>query len=94
MVISAESFVSDMGWETDAQLATAQKNGIERSLFPEVEGDAKTIIDALAKNNDQQMNVLTVSTGLPINKLTALLFELEMKGMVKALAGGMYHLIS
>ena len=94
MVISAESFVSDMGWETDAQLATAQKNGIERSLFPEVEGDAKTIIDALAKNNDQQMNVLTVSTGLPINRLTALLFELEMKGMVKALAGGMYHLIS
>lgn len=94
MVISAESFVSDMGWETDAQLATAQKNGIERSLFPEVEGDAKTIIDALAKNNDQQMNVLTASTGLPINRLTALLFELEMKGMVKALAGGMYHLIS
>lgn len=40
------------------------------------------------------MNVLTVSTRLPINKLTALLFELEMKGMVKALAGGMYHLIS
>ena len=25
---------------------------------------------------------------------TDLLFELEMKGMVKALAGGMYHLIS
>lgn len=93
MVVSAESFVKDMGWETDAQLANAQKNGIERSLFPKVEGDAKIITDILAKDNDQQMNTLAANSGLPISRLTALLFELEMKGMVKALAGGVYHLI-
>lgn len=93
MAVSAESFVKDMGWETDAQLANAQRNGIERSLFPKVEGDAKTITDILAKDNDQQMNTLAANSGLPISRLTALLFELEMQGMVKALAGGVYHLI-
>ncbi|MFW5609302.1 MAG: DNA-protecting protein DprA, partial [Prevotella pectinovora] len=75
-------------------LSTAHNKVILCFIFPFVYGYEITIIDALAKNNDQQMNVLTVSTGLPINRLTALLFELEMKGMVKALAGGMYHLIS
>ncbi|MBE6256499.1 MAG: hypothetical protein E7103_00910 [Prevotella sp.] len=34
------------------------------------------------------------SEGFPIGKLTSLLFQLEMKGVVKPLAGGMYHLLS
>jgi len=28
-----------------------------------------------------------------VQRLTALLFELEMKGVVRTLAGGIYHLI-
>ena len=43
--------------------------------------------------NDIQINFLTIRTGLTIGKLTALLFELEMKGVVRELAGGIYHLI-
>jgi len=34
-----------------------------------------------------------VRTNIPIGQLTALLFQLEMKGVVKALAGGSYHLM-
>jgi DNA processing protein len=34
-----------------------------------------------------------VKTGLSISRVTALLFQLEMKGIVKPLAGGMYHLL-
>lgn len=93
IILSAASLVNDMGWNNDAQLVTARQNGIERSLFPNVEGDAKLVTDALQKNNDQQINSLAAATGLPINKLSAMLFELEMGGIVKALAGGTYHLI-
>lgn len=93
IILSAASLVNDMGWNNDAQLVTARQNGIERSLFPNVEGDAKLVTDALQKNNDQQINSLAAATGLPINKLSATLFELEMGGIVKALAGGTYHLI-
>lgn len=93
MITSAESLVKDMGWEADAQLAAAHQQGIERQLFPALDPDAQAIVDALAEKNDQQMNLLAMDTRLPINRLTALLFELEMKGVVKALAGGTYHLI-
>lgn len=93
MITSAESLVKDMGWEADAKLAAAHQKGIERQLFPTLDADAQKIADALAKKNDQQLNMLTIDTGLPINRLTALLFEMEMKGIVKALAGGTYHLI-
>lgn len=47
----------------------------------------------LSATNDLQVNLLTVKTGIPISRLSALLFTLEMKGVVRSLAGGMYHLL-
>ena len=47
----------------------------------------------LQRENDLQINLLTLKTNLPIARLTALLFTLEMKGVVKALPGGSYHLL-
>ncbi|MBR0388542.1 MAG: DNA-protecting protein DprA, partial [Prevotella sp.] len=47
----------------------------------------------LQQTNDLQINVLSVHANLSISQVTALLFQLEMKGVVKAMAGGTYHLI-
>lgn len=93
LITGAEDFVKAMRWEDDALLSKAHKAGIERQLFPELDDDEQLIVKQLGKNNDLQINILTVKTGLPINRLTALLFQLEMKGVVKPLAGGMYHLL-
>jgi DNA processing protein len=41
-----------------------------------------------------QVNQLVVEADIPINRMSALLFELEMKGVVRALAGGVYRLLS
>lgn len=93
LILSAEDFAKDMGWTCDARLMTAKWAGIERSMFPELSAEEQAIVDVLAKNNDLQINLLSVKTNICIGKLTALLFTLEMKGVVKTLAGGMYHLI-
>jgi DNA processing protein len=37
--------------------------------------------------------MLTVKTNLPIARLSSMLFELEMKGVVRNMAGGTYHLM-
>ena len=42
---------------------------------------------------DLQLNQLSVKTNIPIGQLTALLFQLELKGVVRPLAGGNYHLL-
>jgi len=34
-----------------------------------------------------------VRTDIPIGRLIAVLFELEMKGVIRPLAGGAYHLL-
>lgn len=93
LLTSAEDFVKAMGWESDNSKAKTRAEGIERNLFPDLTDDERRVTDALSKANDQQINILAINTSLPVSKLTALLFEMEMKGIVKAFAGGTYHLI-
>ena len=82
-----------MGWQDEALRQKAQTEGIERSLFVDLSSEETRIVDLLKQTNDLQLNILSVKTGIPIGQLTALLFQLEMKGVIKPLAGGMYHLI-
>ncbi len=94
LITSAQDLVDYLGWQTDLQLQQAQRNGIERTLFPQLTSDEQTIVDTLRQTGDLQLNVLSVKTHIPIGQLTAFLFQLEMKGVVRSMAGGSYHLLA
>ena len=93
LITCAEDFVNAMGWQDEALRQQAHAEGIERSLFVDLSPEESSIVSLLQQTNDLQLNILSVKTGIPIGQLTALLFQLEMKGVIKPLAGGMYHLI-
>lgn len=93
LITSAEDFVKDMGWQDDATLMRAKQQGIERSLFPELSQEEQAIVNVLIRNNDLQINMISVQSGIDIGRLTSLLFTMEMKGILRTLAGGMYHLL-
>ena len=93
LISNAEDFVKAMGWLDETRLQQAFADGIERNLFPDLSPEEQTIVSLLQQTNDLQLNIITVKTGIPIGRLTALLFQLEMKGVVKPLAGGIYHLL-
>jgi DNA processing protein len=92
LITSAEDFIKAMGWNAVA-LRQAQAEGFERDLFPNLSADEQTIVKTLQETGDLQLNLLSVKTNIPIGQLTALLFQLEMKGLVRPLAGGSYHLL-
>jgi DNA processing protein len=50
------------------------------------------VVNILRTSGETHINTLAVETNIPVYKLSALLFELEMKGVVRALVGGMYAL--
>ena len=93
LITCAEDFVKAMGWQDEALRQQAHAEGIERSLFVDLSPEESRIVDLLKQTNDLQLNIVSVKTGIPIGQLTAVLFQLEMKGVVKPLAGGMYHLM-
>jgi DNA processing protein len=90
LITSADDFVESMGWQPQQQ----KSEPVERQLFHDLSPEEQAVVTLLQQTNDLQLNILSVKTNIPIGQLTALLFNLEMKGMVKPLAGGTYHLLS
>ena len=93
LISNAQDFVKAMGWMDESLRQRANADGIERNLFPELTPEEQQVVDLLQQTNDLQLNIITVKTGIAIGRLTALLFQLEMKGVVRPMAGGMYHLM-
>lgn len=93
VITSAEDLLKAMNWNTDEERNQKRQAGIERQLFVNLSAEEQLVVEALTKQNDLQINNLTVVTGLHIGKLTSLLFEMELKGIIRPLAGGVYHLL-
>jgi hypothetical protein len=92
MILSAEDFVSAMGWNTGSH--PVKTENVQRSLFLDLSEEEQKIVSILAKQGSLQINTLVVEADIPVQKMSALLFELEMKGVVRVLAGGMYQLLN
>lgn len=91
LLLSAEDFVKAMSWEIDSRFQKGEN--VQRSLFPELSDEEQLIVSILDKQGNLQINSLVVEADIPVHKMNAILFELEMKGVVRVLAGGMYQLL-
>lgn len=93
LISSAKDIMDLMGWQDEMIMQKARSNGIERDMFVELTDEEKRIAEVLKKNGDEMINNLTVATGMQISAISSALFSMEMKGVVKAMAGGKYHLV-
>ena len=92
LITSAYDFVEAMNWEVATTKKSAEERQIE--LFPDLSPDETAVMTALRENSDGlQVNQMVVQLNIPINRLLPLLFEMEMKGLVKAVAGGCYRVV-
>ena len=88
---NAQEFMEAMGWQPRSSENQKDK-GIQGELFPDLCEEEQRIVDCLRQSECLQINALAVATNLPVHKLSAFLFNLEMKGIVRLLSGGMYRL--
>lgn len=92
LLLSAEDLLKAMGW-TSAPV-DSKPDAIQRALFPELCEEEERIVGILTRRGDLHINELVVEADIPVYRITALLFELEMKGILKPLVGGVYHLLA
>ena len=91
LILSAEDFVNAMGWNSTHR---KPKEAVQQELFLDLSEEEKNIVNLLQETPEGiQINTLVVKANIPINRMSPLLFELEMKGVIRALAGGVYQLI-
>lgn len=91
LLTSASAFVKDMMWKSTAEMMRPRP--VQRQLFVELTAEEEQILGVLRSKGEMQINTLVLESGIPVNKLVAMMFELEMKGMVQVLAGSVYKAI-
>lgn len=91
LIQSAADFVKGMMWDID--MTPGQNRHIQHQLFVELSDDEEAIVDLLRKNGDMQINAIVLESSIPVNKLISIMFSLEMKGLVKVLAGNVFRLL-
>lgn len=88
LILSGEDFIRSMGWKQ-----TGKAKHVQRQLFPDLNEEERKIVEAIRKaDGGMQINTLVIETDIPIHRISTLLFELEMKGVIQPLAGGVYKL--
>ena len=92
VICCAEDFVKAMGWNDSAKEKQKIKV-IQRDFFPSLSEEEQQIVKLLDERGNLQINTLSVETNIPIYRISSLLFELEMKGVIRTLAGGVYQLL-
>ena len=90
LITSAEDFIEHMLWDVLQGGGVKETQG---SLFPQLNEEESRILQFLEQHPDGlPINTLAVAMGLPVHRLSATLFELELRGIVRPLVGSAYKL--
>jgi len=88
LIESASDFINAMGWESVAH----KKQAVQPSLFIDLSEEEQQVVDCLRKDDSLQLNQLAINMGIAVSKASAMLLEMEFKGIVKCLPGNVYKL--
>ena len=80
MITSAADLAYWMGWEL-----TSKPKEIQKELFISLREDEEALFKAL--DVKMSLDKITFKSKLPFSKVASILFQLEMKGCVRPLAG-------
>ena len=83
LLISAEELVKTMGWCAPKPV----QQDLFASAMPALTEDEQKIVDCLKGFDDKSINLVVNETGLGYGTVSAIIFELEEKGVVTTLGG-------
>lgn len=89
LVTSPADVLELLGWESAEQAAEKEK---EPQLFPSRTPEQERVLEALHGTDGLSFDQLLRATGIPLSRLSALLFDLELDGGVSKLVGNRYIL--
>jgi len=66
---------------------------IQKQLFIELEPEEQKIYDFLQKNGKELLDIIAVQCDFPIYKMSAILLNMELKGLIRPLPGKLFESI-
>jgi DNA processing protein len=91
LIESADDILRFMNWEKQDSRSTP---AVQTALFMDLSDEEQGIVSTLRQNTEGiQFNELAIQLEKPISKISALLLEMEFKGLVKCLPGNVYKIV-
>lgn len=88
VLTSAADLIYILNWNIENKGKTVQKQ-----LFVELEADEQKVYDFLLKNGKELLDMIALQCDLPIYKISGLLLNMELKGVIRPLPGKLFEAI-
>ena len=89
ILTSAADLIYMLGWEMEER----QLPAVQKQLFVELNGMENDIYDYLQSGGKQMLDTIAIDCKLPIFKVSAILLNMEMKGVIRPLPGKLFEAI-
>ncbi|GAW88679.1 DNA-processing protein DprA [Flavobacterium psychrophilum] len=88
LLSSAADLIYILNWELEKKEKTIQKQ-----LFVSLEPEEQLIHDFLQKKGKELLDTIAIECNLPVFKLSSILLNMELKGLIRPLPGKLFEII-
>lgn len=92
LLTCAADLLDAMGWDNPLKKDSKRKV-VQQELFPDLTDEERALVNTLKDVDDKHINQIAIDANIPYSRASMILFDLEMKGIVKALGGARYRLM-
>ena len=94
LMTSAADLVYILNWELE-QIASKSRNDkvVQKQLFVALEIEEQKVYDYLQKNGKQLLDVIALECDFPIFRISTILLNMELKGVIRPLPGKLFEAI-
>lgn len=92
LLTCAADLLDAMGWENPLA-ETSKPKAVQQELFPDLTDEERALVNTLKNVDDKHINQIAIDANISYSRASMILFDLEMKGVVKALGGARYKIM-
>lgn len=92
LLTCAADLLDAMGWDNPLKKDSKRKV-VQQELFPDLTDEERALVNTLKDVDDKHINQIAIDANIPYSRASMILFDLEMKGIVKALGGARYKVM-
>lgn len=89
LLTSAADLVYILNWD----LNTEKAKPIQKQIFVELDSDEQKVYDYLQKKGKELLDIIALECDFPIYKISSLLLNMELKGVIRPLPGKLFESI-
>lgn len=88
VLTNAADLIYMLNWDIESK-----SPGIQKQLFIDLDSDEQIIYDFLLKNGKELLDIIALKCDFPIFKMSGILLNMELKGMIRPLPGKLFEVI-